>query len=117
MIAPGLHCNNVYLSYMENIDPALVQQFLQTYSENQEGDASPSFNLFPQELIDMFAIGIIALIVISSLFLVVYLIGTIRKWRVQSAVLDIHRDVKELKQHFEGQRSQTKIDRDTEKIA
>lgn len=79
---------------MENIDPAILQQFLQN---NTEGTSQP-FTLFPQELIDMFAMGIIALVVISALFLLVYLVGTIRKWKVQSAVLDIHKDVKQLKE-------------------
>lgn len=109
--------HDVYYSYMENIDPALVQQFLQNYSQNQEGGASSNFNLIPQELINMLAIGITTLTVISALFLIVYLIGTIRKWKVQSAILDMHKDVKELKQHLAPQIPQTKIDRDTEKIA
>lgn len=102
---------------MENIDPALIQKFLESNANKADGSSTQPFTLFPQELVDIFAMATIALTVISALFLIVYLIGTIRKWRVQSAVLDMHRDVKELKEHLAPQKPQTKIDRDTEKIA
>lgn len=98
---------------MENIDPAILQQFLQ----NDSDGTSQPFTLFPQELIDMFAMGIIALIVIAALFLVVYTIGMVRKWKVQSAILDMHKDVKELKQSMTSGKPHDPIDKDTAKIA
>lgn len=98
---------------MENIDPALLQRFLQ----NDNDGTSQPFTLFPQELVDMFAMGIIALIVITALFLLVYVISTIRKWKVQSAILDMHKDVKELKQSMARDKPPVPFDKDTAKIA
>lgn len=104
---------------MENIDPALVQQFLENYSANAGGDgtASPAINILPESFITMLTWGFIALNVIAILFLIVYIIASIRKWRVQSAILDMHRDVKELKSALVHEKPQTKIDSDTAKIA
>ncbi|HRK40898.1 MAG TPA: hypothetical protein PLN95_02370 [Candidatus Saccharibacteria bacterium] len=102
---------------MQNIDPALIEQFLQNANNP---DTAPTVNLFPQELVEIFAFGIIALTVITALFFLVYLISMIRKWRVQTAVLDMHRDVKELKDLMGGKMPQEKadkIDKDTSKIA
>lgn len=98
---------------MENIDPAILRQFLQ----NDSDGTSQPFTLFPQELIDMFAMGIIALIVITALFLVVYTVGMVRKWKVQSAILDMHKDVKELKQSMARDKPPVPFDKDTAKIA
>ena len=101
---------------MENIDPALIQQFL----KNNSGDGAPTINLFPQELVEIIAVGSIALTVITALFFIVYLLGTVRKWKVQSAVLDMRNDVKELKELMGGKKPQEKvekIDKDTSKIA
>src|SRR5690348_13658351 len=84
---------------MENIDPALIQQFFEQYrsTSGNENSMSPTINVFPQEFIALLSTLLIATVVLSSLFLLFYIIGTIRKWKVQSAVLDMHRDVKELK--------------------
>jgi preprotein translocase subunit SecY len=98
---------------MENIDPALLQQFLQ----NNSGETSPTINLFPESFINLLTAGFIALNVIAALFLIVYIIGMVRKWKVQSAVLDMHKDVKELKQLMTREKPQNVIDKDTSKTA
>lgn len=79
---------------MQNIDPSLLQQLIQ----NNPDGTSPTINIFPESFINLLTAGFIALIVIAALFLVVYAIGMMRKWKVQSAVLTMQRDVHELKE-------------------
>lgn len=98
---------------MENIDPALLQQFLQ----NNDGGTNQPFTLFPQELIDMLAMSIIAINIIAALFLLAYIVNTIRKWKVQSAILDMHKDVKALKESMTKVKPSDPVDKDTAKIA
>ncbi len=55
---------------------------------------------YVQSFMTMMAIGTIISCVILGLFLVMYIIGAIRKWKVQSAVLHMQKDISEIKQHL-----------------
>jgi hypothetical protein len=44
--------------------------------------------------------GVIISIVISILFLVVFIISTVRKWKVQTATLRMQKDISEIKQYL-----------------
>ena len=98
---------------MQNVDPTLLQELLQ----NNSGGSSPTINLLPESFITMLTAGFIALNIIAALFLVVYVIGMVRKWKVQSAILDMHADVKALRQLMTREKPQNVIDKDTSKIA
>lgn len=108
----------MYTDSMQNIDPSIIQQYIDQYTQSQGGQSTaPTINVFPPEFIALLSMILVATAVISVLFLIVYIIGTIRKWRVQSAILDIHRDVKELKASLVTTKPSTVIDKDTNKIA
>lgn len=103
---------------MENIDPALLQQYLQNNSDSGSGSSmTPTINLFPESFIALLSLGFIILLVLSSLFLLAYILGMVRKWKVQSAILDMHKDVKELKQLMGREKPEDSIDKDTPRIA
>ena len=101
---------------MENIDPSLLQQFLENNSSGS--NTAPTVNLLPESFISMVTIGFIALNVIATLFLIVYVLGVVRKWKVQSAILEMHKDVRDIKQQLITKEKAPKpIDTDTAKIA
>ncbi len=54
-------------------------------------------SLIPESLVTTLTIGFIVLNVLAVLFFVFYVIGMIRKWKVQSAVFDIKNDLAEIK--------------------
>lgn len=101
---------------MENIDPLVLQQLLEAASNSTESNSQP-LQLIPQEIIDMLAIGIIAFIALIALFLLVFIIGTIRKWRVQSAILNIQKEVHEIKLQLSVEKKSTPQAPDTREIA
>lgn len=55
----------------------------------------------------MLTAGFIALNVIAALFLIVYIIGMVRKWKVQSAVLEMQKDVRELRSALASKQNET----------
>jgi hypothetical protein len=69
------------------IDPTLLQGLL--------GDSNTS--LIPESLVSTLTVGIIVLVILNALFVVFYVLGIVRKWKVQSAVLDMHKDLAEIK--------------------
>ena len=58
------------------------------------GDAS---SLIPEALVTTITIGFIVLNVLGILFFVFYVISLIRKWKVESAVLQMQKDLAEIK--------------------
>lgn len=54
-------------------------------------------NIIPESLITTITVGFIVLNVLGVLFLIVYIIGIVRKWKVQSAVLHMQKDLAEIK--------------------
>lgn len=54
-------------------------------------------SLIPESLVTTLMVGFIVFNVLAVLFLVFYIIGMIRKWKVQSAVFDIKNDLAEIK--------------------
>jgi hypothetical protein len=102
---------------MENIDSNTLRDFLQN---NNDGGIPPTINVFPDELVTAFMTVVYILTVVSVLFLVVYIVNTVRKWKVQSAILDMQKDIKVIKDSLTDgapSRKQAPIDRDTSKIA
>lgn len=73
------------------IDPTLLQNLI-------GGESSPS--LIPESLITTLTIGFIVLNVLGLLFLVFYIASMIRKWKVESAVLHMQKDLAEIKSHL-----------------
>lgn len=56
-----------------------------------------STNLIPESFITTITIGFIVLNVLGLLFLVAYIAGLVRKWKVQSAVLHMQKDLADIK--------------------
>lgn len=54
-------------------------------------------NLIPESLVTTLTVGFIVLNVLGVLFLIAYIFGIIRKWKVQSAVLHMQKDLAEIK--------------------
>lgn len=70
------------------IDPTLLQNLL-------SGDSGTS--LIPESLITTLTVGFIVLNVLGILFLIFYIASMIRKWKVESAVLHMQKDLAEIK--------------------
>ena len=77
---------------MENTQ---LEQLDQTTLNKLLGGADGS--LIPESLVTTITVGVIALNVIGVLFLIVYILSAVRKWKVQSAVLHMQKDVAEIK--------------------
>lgn len=102
---------------MENIDSNILQNFL---NENTDGSVVPSINIFPDELVTAFTIGLYAISIVAILFVVAYIAGLIRKWKVDSAILEMQKDLKEIREslsHDIPARHHSPADTDTSKIA
>lgn len=103
---------------MQNIDPAIIEEFLRRSSESSDTGVTPTVNILPEAFIETLTIGFIALTVIAGLFLLAYLVSLVRKWKVQSAVLGLQKDVSEIKQILGANNTAASpIDSDTKKIA
>lgn len=59
------------------------------------GDSQPS--LIPESFMTMLTVSFIVLNVLGILFLIFYVLGMVRKWRVQTAVLEMRKDLAEIK--------------------
>lgn len=57
--------------------------------------------LIPPELITTITIGFIALNVLALAFVVLYVINLVRKWKVESAVFHMQKDLAEIKQYLQ----------------
>ena len=73
---------------MQNLDPSSLNGLL----------SGNTTSLIPESFMSAMTIGFIVLNVIGLLFLVIYIFGEVRKWKVQSAVLGMQKDVSEIKQ-------------------
>ena len=72
------------------IDPETLQSIL--------GNSDVSSNLIPESLASIQTISLVATSVLTFIFVVFYIVGTVRRWKVQSAVLHMQKDVAEIKQ-------------------
>lgn len=59
-------------------------------------------SLIPESLVTAMIVSFVVLNVLGVLFLVFYVFGIIRKWKVQSAVLHMQKDLAEIKEHMVG---------------
>mgnify|MGYP001221538226 CR=1 FL=1 len=63
-----------------------------------------SVQLIPQETIDSMAtylmISTIVSLVLFGLFVLFYIINQVRRWKVDSAILEIRKDLREIKTHI-----------------
>lgn len=57
-------------------------------------------SLIPESLVQTLTISLIVLNVVGVLFLIAYIMSAIRKWKVQSAVLHMRKDLEEIKAHM-----------------
>ena len=63
-----------------------------------------SIQLIPQETIDTFAtyimISSVVSLILFGLFIVFYIINQVRRWKVDSAILDMRKELREIKAHI-----------------
>lgn len=79
-------------------------QFDQSALQNLLGGSAPS--LIPESLVTTLTVGFIVLNVLGILFFVFYVISLIRKWKVESAVLHMQKDVAEIKAQLAADKPQ-----------
>ncbi len=73
-----------------------TSQLDQSALQNLLGGSSPS--LIPESLVTTLTVGFIVLNVLGILFMIFYVFSIIRKWRVESAMLHMQKDVAEIKE-------------------
>jgi hypothetical protein len=69
------------------IDPLTLQTLL----------SGSETSLIPESLVTTLIVSFILLNVLGVLFFIFYVLGIIRKWKVQSAVLHMQKDIAEIK--------------------
>ncbi|MES2876619.1 MAG: hypothetical protein V4678_04080 [Patescibacteria group bacterium] len=69
----------------------LSQSPLQTLLGNSET------SLIPESLVTTMIVSFVVLNILGVLFLIFYVMGMVRKWKVQSAVLTMQKDLAEIK--------------------
>ncbi len=69
------------------LDPTALQNLL--------GNSDTS--LIPESLVTTLIVSFVVLNILGILFFVFYVLGIIRKWKVQSAVLNMQKDLAEIK--------------------
>lgn len=79
-------------------DPEQLSQVDQSQLNSLLGGAGGS--LIPESLVTTLTVSFILLNVLAVLLTVLYIINVVRKWKVQSAVLHMQKDVAEIKQHL-----------------
>lgn len=57
-------------------------------------------SLIPESLVQTLTVSFIVLNVVGVLFLIAYILSVVRKWKVQSAVLHMRKDLEEIKAHM-----------------
>ncbi|GEM_PF-2296011 len=57
-------------------------------------------SLIPESLVQTLTVSFIVLNVVGVLFLIAYIMSVVRKWKVQSAVLHMRKDLEEIKAHM-----------------
>lgn len=70
-----------------SIDPYGVQSLLGTGSGS----------LIPEELVTMLIVTFVVLNILGLLFIIFYIASSVRKWKVQTAVLHMQKDIAEIK--------------------
>ena len=85
---------------MDNLDPSALKQLF-------EDGGTPTVNLFPEALVTAITTALTAMTIIGVLFLVVYILGLIRKWKVDSAILAMQKDIHEIKESLGTRAPQT----------
>lgn len=85
----------LYTDGMENLQQ-LDRESLQNLIGGDSGTSGVS--LIPESLTSILTISVIVSIGLMVVFLVLYGLSVVRKWKVQSAVLHMQKDVAEIKQ-------------------
>lgn len=80
-----------------------TSQLDQSALQNLLGGSTPS--LIPESLITTLTVGFIVLNVLGILFMIFYIFSIVRKWRVESAMLHMQKDVAEIKTLLENHRT------------
>jgi hypothetical protein len=84
------------VKYTKHMEETLDStQINQSVLQSLLGDSDTS--LIPESLVTTLTVGFIILNVIAVLFLVFYIVSLIRKWKVESAVLHMQKDLAEIK--------------------
>ena len=80
--------NSQDLDQLNQIDPSTIQSLLA---------GSDGASLIPESLVTTLVVSFVVLNVLGVLFLIFYVFGIIRKWKVQSAVLRMQKDLADIK--------------------
>lgn len=83
----------MYTNHMEQ--PTDINQFDQSALQNLLNNSNTS--LIPESLVTTLIVSFVIINVLGVLFLIFYVLGIIRKWKVQSAVLSMQKDLAEIK--------------------
>lgn len=78
---------------MDNLQQSFDQRSLQDLLGTQ-----PDVNLIPESLVNILTISLIVTSVLMLVLTVLFIIGSVRRWKVQSAVLKMQKDVADIKQ-------------------
>lgn len=81
----------LYTEVMDNLNQSSLNDLL-----------SNPVNLIPESLITTITIGFVALNVLGLAFVVLYIINLVRKWKVESAVFHMQKDLAEIKQSLQA---------------
>ena len=79
----------MYTEGMDSLNQNSLETLLPTPAE-----------LIPPELITAITVGFIALNVLGLCFIILYIVGLVRKWKVESAVLHMQKDLADIKQQL-----------------
>lgn len=79
-------------------DPEQLSQVDQSQLNSLLGGSGGS--IIPDSLATTLTVSFILLNVLGVLLTILYIINVVRKWKVQSAILHMQKDVAEIKQHL-----------------
>lgn len=82
-------------------EPTDINQFDQSTLQNLLNNSAPT--LIPESLVTTLTVGFIVLNVLGILFFIFFVINLIRKWKVESAVLHMQKDLAEIKTQLANQ--------------
>jgi hypothetical protein len=84
----------LYTNHMQDIPPD-INQYDQSALQSLLAGSSPS--LIPESLITTLTIAVIVMSTLGILFMVFYVLSMVRKWKMESAMIHMQKDVADIK--------------------
>lgn len=91
---------------MENAQPINSQE-LQSLLDNSSGNP---ISVIPEALTGLLAISLVISLGLMVVFVLFYIFSTVRKWKVQSAILQMQKDLAEIKLSLAKTEASPKLD-------